>query len=55
MKAYLARQALRTPVQDTSSYAVEGTWTTGKVYDLLETGWRSTRFNVHPIPASQQS
>lgn len=49
MKTYAVRQQLRTPVQGTFSYAVEGTWSTGTVWDLSETGWRTTGDRPMPI------
>lgn len=42
MKTYTVRTQLRTSVQGTSSYSADGTWVTGKVWDLSENGWRTT-------------
>jgi len=42
MKAFIVRKQLRTPVQGSFSYFADGTWTTGKVWDLSEAGWRTT-------------
>jgi hypothetical protein len=49
MKTYAVRQQLRTSVQGTLSYAACGTWTTGKVWDLSQTGWRTTGDRPLPI------
>jgi len=49
MKTYAIRKQLRTSVQGTFSYASNGTWTTGKVWDLSETGWRTTADRPLPI------
>lgn len=42
MKAFIVRKQLRTSVQGSFSYFADGTWTTGKVWDLSEGGWRTT-------------
>jgi|CXWL01.1.fsa_nt_gi hypothetical protein len=49
MKPYAVREKLRTSVQGTLSYTAEGTWTTGIVWDLSETGWRTTGERPMPI------
>ncbi len=53
MKAFLVRQMLRTPVQGTFSYAVEGIWITGTVWDLSATGWRAT--TGRPLPIGRET
>lgn len=42
MRTYAVRKQLRASVQGTFSYAACSTWTTGKVWDLSETDWRTT-------------
>jgi hypothetical protein len=42
MKTYVIRKQLRTPVQGIFSYPVNGTWTTGKAWDISQTGFRTT-------------
>ena len=49
MKTYAVRRQLRTSVQGTFSYAVDATWTTGEVWDLSKTGWRTTGDRPLPI------
>ncbi len=48
MKTSVVRQELRTAVQGMVSYSAGGTWTTGNVWDLSPTGWRTT--TARPLP-----
>lgn len=48
MKTYVVRKQLRDSVQGMFSYPVNGIWTTGKVWDISQTGCRIT--GEHPLP-----
>lgn len=49
MKVYAVRKELRTSVQGMFSYPVNGVWTTGKVWDISQTGYRITGECLLPI------
>ncbi len=53
MKTYALRKQLRASMQGTVSYAVDGTWTSGQVWDLSEGGWRTT--SDHPLPIGRET
>lgn len=53
MKTYVVRKQLRTSVQGMVSYPVNGKWTTGKVWDISETGCRVT--GEHPLPIGHET
>jgi hypothetical protein len=48
MKTYAVRKQLRTSVQGMLSYPVNGIWNAGKVWDLSQTGYRTT--GERPLP-----
>ena len=49
MKTYAVRKQFRASVQGMVSYSADGTWITGKVWDLSQTGWRTTIQRPLPI------
>jgi hypothetical protein len=53
MKTYAIRKKLRTPVQCQFCYFVDGTLANGIVWDLSETGWRST--GERPVPVGTET
>jgi len=53
MKTYAVRKAPRTSVHFQFCYFGDGTLSTGTVWDLSETGWRST--SEHPVPAGTET
>lgn len=50
MKTYAVRKQFRASVQGMFSYPVngKGKWTTGKIWDISQTGWRI--MGEHPLP-----
>ena len=53
MKSYSVRKKLRTPVRCQFCYFCDGTIANGIVWDLSETGWRST--GEHSVPVGTES
>ncbi len=53
MKTYAVRRALRSSVHCQFCYFGDGTLSNGTVWDLSETGWRST--GEHPIPVGTET
>lgn len=53
MKNYAVRRQLRTSVQAMLSYPVNGIWTTGKVWDISQTGYRTT--GERPLPVGLET
>lgn len=49
MKTYSIRKKRRASVQGTFSYSADGTWIAGKVWNLSQTGWRTTTDRPLPI------
>lgn len=49
MKTYAVRKQYRASVPGIVSYSADGTWITGKVWDLSQTGWRTTTERPLPI------
>jgi hypothetical protein len=53
METYAVRKQFRASVQGMFSYPINGTWTTGKVWDISQTGWRIT--GEHPLPIGHET
>lgn len=53
VKTYSIRRATRVPTQCTFLYFWNGTLEQGKVWDLSETGWRTSM--KHPLPAGSET
>ena len=53
VKTYSVRNTTRVPTQCTFLYFWNGTLEQGKVWDLSETGWRTSM--KHPLPAGSET